>query len=130
MAASLSTLPAGTVVAVSRGLYKHVGLLTEPVVNQERHVISLNPGGPRRQVIEEPISVFARGQSVQVVPMDSALPNWSVLARARSRQHPHYSWVTFNCEHFVRFALGHKLESPQLAIWAIIGLVAAFKTLS
>lgn len=130
MTASLTTLPAGTVVAVSRGLYRHVGLLAEATENQERNVISLNPGSPCRQLIEEPISMFARGKSVQVVPIAPALPSWSILARARSGKHPQYSWAAFNCEHFVRFALGHKLESPQLAMWAIIGLVVGFSSLS
>lgn len=129
MTASLATLPAGTLVSVSRGLYRHVGLLTETTFAQERHVISLNPGALHHQVIEESLSAFARGNPVRVVPMTTTLPSWAILARARSGQHPQYAWAAFNCEHFARFALGHKLESPQLAIWTFAALAIGFATL-
>jgi hypothetical protein len=129
MTASLAHLPAGTLVSVSRGFYRHVGLLTEPTFAQERQVISLNPGAPRHQVIEESLSAFARGNPVRVVPMATTLPGWAILARARSGQHPQYAWAAFNCEHFARFALGHKLESPQLALWMCAVFAIGLSTL-
>lgn len=128
MNATFDDLPVGTLVSVSRGLYRHVGLLTEPIHGWERQVISLNPGPAGQQVIEEPLSVFGRGQAVRAVPMKSALPGWAVLSRARSGQHPAYDWLAFNCEHFARFAAGQPIESPQLRFWSFaaiaIGVVA------
>lgn len=129
MATSLATLAAGTVVSVSRGFYCHVGLLTEPTFAQERQVISLNPGDPHHQVIEESLSAFARGKPVSIVPMATTLPSWAILARARSGQHPQYAWTAFNCEHFARFALGRKLESPQLAACTFAALAIGFAAL-
>lgn len=129
MTASFATLSPGTVVSVSRGLYRHVGLLTEPTFVQERQVISLNPGAPHHQVIEESLSAFARGNPVSIVPMAMTLPSWAILGRARSGQHPQYDWAVFNCEHFARFALGHKLESPQLALWTFAALAIGFAAL-
>lgn len=129
MTASFATLPAGTMVSVSRGLYRHIGLLTEPIFGQERQVISLNPGAPCHQVIEESLTAFARGKVVQVTTMATALPSWAILARARSGQHPQYGWATFNCEHFARFALGIELESPQLALWTFGAFLVGLATL-
>jgi hypothetical protein len=112
-------LPPGTVVSVFRGLYSHIGILTESVYGQERHVISLNPGWPGAQVIEEPLSQFSRGKPVSALPSRTSSPAWVTLSRARSGQHPPYSWVNFNCEHFVNFALGTPIRSPQLVLWGI-----------
>lgn len=123
MNATSDSLPAGTLVSVSRGLYRHVGLLTEPTGGWERQVISLNPGQFGYQVVEEPLSTFARGKPVRAEPTRTALPDWAVLARARSGQHPAYDWLGFNCEHFARFALGQPIESPQLKFWTVATLV-------
>ena len=54
--------PPGTVVSVDRGLYRHFGILTEPQLGRERHVISLNP---EAQLAEEPLSLFCRGQQLE-----------------------------------------------------------------
>jgi hypothetical protein len=37
-----------------------------------------------------------------------------------------YSWITFNCEHFVRHAHDVAVESPQLKRWATLAGVFAF----
>ncbi|XHS79310.1 hypothetical protein ACFJGW_04875 [Burkholderiaceae bacterium UC74_6] len=128
MNANFDALPAGTLVSVSRAPYRHVGLLTEPAYGRERQVISLNPGQPGHQVLEEPLSIFARGKPVRVVQMRSTA-DWAVLARARSGQHPAYDWLAFNCEHFVRFAAGQPIESPQLAIWTLAALALSLVAL-
>lgn len=119
---NLHLLPAGTVVTTSRGLYSHVGILTEPTFGAERRVISLNPGPLGSQVLEEPLSAFARGKPVKALPSKTALQPRAILARARSGQHPTYSWVTFNCEHFVNFALGVPVRSPQIAFWGLAAM--------
>lgn len=118
----LPRLAAGAVVAADRGLYTHVGILTEPLPGMERRVISLNPA---KQVVEEPLTVFARGQPLRIQGALSSMHPSVVLARARSGQHPRYSWTEFNCEHFLCFAFGVPLQSPQLQKWvALVGLAA------
>jgi hypothetical protein len=129
MDTTLNSLPAGTPVSVSRGLYRHVGLLTEPTYGKERQVISLNPGKFGAQVLEESMSSFARNNAIHLVSTRSTLSSWAILARARSGQHPAYDWLTFNCEHFARFALGQPTESPQLRFWTVTTLVLGILSL-
>lgn len=118
--------PAGTVVRTPRGLYSHVGILTPPILGRERTVISLNPGLPGRQVLEETLTAFCRGNGFRLEQAGGEL-NWAiVLQRARSGQHPPYAWLTFNCEHFVRFAHGLLPESPQLKVFATLAAIATF----
>jgi hypothetical protein len=121
----LQPYPPGAVVSVWRGFYHHVALLAEAPPGFERRVISLNPGPPGTQLREETVSEFARGKEVVVRSTPRVLhPHW-VLARARSGQHPPYSWLEFNCDHFVRFAHGVPVESPQLQAWVAVGLLGA-----
>ena len=61
----LPAFAAGTVVRADRGLYTHVGILAELVPGRERNVISLNPA---TQMLEEPLSVFGRGQPLVLEP--------------------------------------------------------------
>jgi hypothetical protein len=118
----LLAIPSGTVVSADRGLYRHVGILTEPMLGLERHVISLDP---EMQLLEEPLSVFGRGQPVLLHPPLSTLQPSVVLARARSGDHPLYAWTEFNCEHFVCFAFGVPLSSPQLQRLAAFAALTA-----
>jgi hypothetical protein len=117
----LPTIAPATVVSVDRGLYRHVGLLTEPLPGIERRVLSLNPGGPAQQLREETLSQFGRAQPVTLLAPWSDSP-WSlVLARARSSWAlPQYSWTHFNCEHFLCYAFGIPLQSPQLRQLALV----------
>lgn len=66
--------------------------------------------------------MFSQGKPVIALHSKATAPPWVILARAQAGQHPVYSWVTFNCEHFVSFALGAPIKSPQIAFW---GLAAA-----
>ena len=118
----LPAFAAGTVVRADRGLYTHVGILAELVPGRERNVISLNPA---TQMLEEPLSVFGRGQPLVLEPPLSSLHPSLVLARARSGTHPLYSWMEFNCEHFLCFAFGVELRSPQLHRFAAAALLLA-----
>lgn len=120
---SLQSYPAGTIISTHRGLYKHVGLLAESQLGLERRVISLNPGPVGQQVKEESLASFTQGKDWVVEPTEAALPASVILGRARSGQHPPYSWIGFNCEHFVRFAHGQATKSPQIRAWA--GVVLA-----
>jgi hypothetical protein len=116
-------LSAGTIVEVQRGLYWHVGILSEPRPWGERTVISMSPGPVGSQVREEPFSVFAPSLVVRVRTVEAGLPGWGVLARARSGRHPSYSWTAFNCEHFVNFAHGLPQKSPQVAAWGALAML-------
>jgi hypothetical protein len=108
----LRLLPLGTVVRVSHGLYDHVGLLSDRVIEGERSVVSFCAavGG----FLEEPFSAFAAGRQVFSDGYFGQLPPDVVMKRARSVRAQVYAWTQFNCEHFVRYAHGVRVESPQL----------------
>lgn len=118
-------LPAGTVVRVRYGFYEHVAMLSEHAIGGERAVVSFSAqaGG----FVEEPFSVFARGQTVVIEGYLGVLPPAVVMQRARMKGGQTYSLSDFNCEHFVRYAHGVPVESPQLRQWAFLGgLVSIF----
>lgn len=73
--------------------------------------------------LEEPLSSFAKGRTVTVDGYLGSLPPAAVMARARLKRGTAYEWSTFNCEHFVRYAHGVKVESPQLQGAVILGLL-------
>lgn len=118
------TRPAGTVVRVSHGLYDHLGLLGEGAIGADRTVLafSAEAGG----FIEQSFTEFAGGRPVTVDGYLGSLHPAVVLQRARSLQGRAYSWLTFNCEHFVHHAHGVEIHSPQLRQWTLLGLVGLF----
>lgn len=118
----LPAAPPGTIVSVDRGLYRHFGILAEPLPGREQRVISLNP---EAQLAEEPLSLFCRGQQLVGHPPLSAASASEVLARARSGNHPAYSWTNFNCEHFICFAFAAPLDSPQVRRFLALAAFAA-----
>jgi hypothetical protein len=103
----------GTVLRINRGLYDHVALLGEHDWPGERQVLSF---GPSLLGLEEvSFSEFAGKRVVRVDGFLGQLTPTEVLARARGiGVQRRYSWLAFNCEHFVRAAHGSPLESPQL----------------
>ncbi len=114
--------PTGTVVRVRHGLYDHLGLLGECMSGADRSVLAFaaQAGG----FIEQPFSEFAGGRQVTVDGYLGNLCPEVVLQRARSMQGRAYSWLAFNCEHFVRYAHGVDIQSPQLRQWALLGSMA------
>lgn len=119
-------LPVGTVVRVRHGFYEHVAMLGEHAIGVERAVVSFSAqaGG----FVEEPFSIFARGHTVVIEGYLGVLPPAVVMQRARMKRGRAYSLSDFNCEHFVRYAHGVPVESPQLRQWAflvsLVGIVA------
>ncbi len=111
--------PAGTVVRVRHGFYDHIAMLGDHAIGGERAVVafSAQAGG----FVEEPFSAFARGQAVVIEGYLGSLPPAVVMQRARMKQGQAYSLSEFNCEHFVRYAHGVPVESPQLRQWAFLG---------
>jgi hypothetical protein len=118
---NLHLLLPGTVLRLNRGLYDHVAILGEYAWTGERQVLSFGPGPVA--FAEIPYSAFARGSVVKVDGYLGQLPPQTVLARARrigvTRR---YSWLAFNCEHFVRAAHGIRIESPQLGRAVVLAL--------
>lgn len=111
-------LSTGTILRVSHGWYDHVGLLGEHPTMGERCVLafSYQAGG----FVEQGYSEFARGRVVTVDGYFGILPPETVMRRARWKQGQPYSWTYFNCEHFVRYAHGAPIESPQLRQWTLV----------
>jgi hypothetical protein len=112
----------GTIVRVSHVLYHHVGLISDRFIGMERAVVAFSAaaGG----LHELPFSAFQQGRDVFDDGYPGQLPPDEVLRRARLKHGQAYSWTEFNCEHFVRYAHGLSIESPQLKGWAVaIGLL-------
>lgn len=109
----------GTVVRVNHGWYEHVGMLGDRLTGGERSVLSFSAqaGG----FIEEPFSEFARGRDVKVDGFPGSLHPMIVMQRARAMEGRRYALMTLNCEHFVRYAHGTVIQSPQLQMWTLLG---------
>jgi hypothetical protein len=121
----LWSLPIGTVLRISCGLYDHVAMIGDRLIDGERSVMSFSAeaGG----FIEQGFSQFSGGRAVQVVGYIGQLPPEIVMQRARMKRGQRYSLVNFNCEHFVRYAHGVLEESPQmntLVMFTLLGALA------
>jgi hypothetical protein len=121
-------LPAGTVVRVRHGFYEHVAMLGEHAIGGERAVVSFSAQADG--FVEEPFSIFARGQTVVIEGYLGVLPPVVVMQRARMKRGQAHSLSDFNCEHFVRHAHGVPVQSPQLRQWAFLGGVVGILALS
>jgi len=112
-------LPTGTVVGIKHGWYDHVALIGDRLINGERSVLafSAQAGG----FVEQTYSAFAGESNVTINGYLGSLPPETVMQRARLKHGQAYSWINFNCEHFVRYAHGVPIESPQLRQWAFLG---------
>lgn len=120
---NLSHLKPGTLLRVNCGLYDHVVLLGEYSVGGERKVLSFGNGSVGFQEI--PFSTFASGRGVYIDGYLGSLPPEMVLRRAREAGQLRYSWLFFNCEHFVRHAHSVPVESPQLQRALLLAGVSA-----
>lgn len=114
----IARLKAGTVIRAVDIPYSHVGLVSNRYLGNERMVISFSADADGFE--EAPFSRFAKGHRVVVEGYLGRLPPILVLRRARLMKGRQYSWVSFNCEHFVRHCHGVKVESPQLQMWTIL----------
>lgn len=114
------TFAAGQVVASWRVFYWHWGIVTDSWEGGEQTVISCS--GLRRMVIEEPMSIFRQGNSVEPRDFPPALPVREVLVRARGKLGQRYDLLNWNCEHFVYDSFGLVKQSPQLQQLAICAI--------
>ncbi len=108
--ADTAHLKPGTVLRIDRGLYSHVALLGQWRDSSSRAVLTLGPGPLEEVAFED----FAAGKPVVVEGYLGSLHPSEVLDRARKLGARTYSWLGFNCEHFVRAAHGLNPISPQL----------------
>lgn len=120
---NLHQLLPSTVLRLNRGLYDHVAILGEYAWGGERQVLSFGPGPV--SLVEMPFSQFANGSVVKVDGYLGQLAPEAVLAHARRLgSERRYSWLGFNCEHFVRAAHGVAPESPQLGRAFLLAMAA------
>jgi hypothetical protein len=78
------------------------------------------------QGAEEPWQTFTGGRKAHLLRnLSTRLLASTVLARARSMLNEKWDIFTWNCQHFVREALGLTVESPQLQIagWGAFALL-------
>lgn len=97
----------GTVLAVDFFPVTHVGIATGRgwVISNSR---------ARGGVYEESLRDFSDGRPIRVLGHLGNLPASRVVERARSKIGERWSLFSNNCEHFVRWAHGVKVASPQL----------------
>ncbi len=116
----MNNLAPGTVVSVNVGPIKHFGIVSDKQWDGMPYIISnsLRAG----QVAEEPANIFANGNTIRKVDDYPGKMNpYEVIARARSQLGKTYKLISWNCEHFIRWVHGQKVESPQLQAAAIVG---------
>jgi hypothetical protein len=111
-------IPGGTILAVRRGLYWHVG-----IADGRGHAISRTRG---MGVIRESLDAFVRGGSLHVVPIDRpSFPPAEIVARAVERLgEVGYDWIDDNCEHFAGECVYGERRSRQVRIAGAIGTIA------
>lgn len=119
-------LVVGTVLRVSHGWYYHVGLMGDRILHGEPSVLAFSADA--KGYVEQPYSAFAFGRLVTIDGYLGSLPPAIVMQRARLKQGQAYSWTDFNCEHFVRYAHGVPIESPQLREWTLIAGIVGLLT--
>lgn len=122
-------LKPGEVIGVRVGPVTHVGIVSDRYAGGMPMVISNSHRAGC--VAEEPFSVFQGSYSLVSVPQTVSLPASLILFRAREKLGTKWNLFTWNCEHFVHWALGLEPKSPQLnqAI-AVAGGLAIFMRLA
>lgn len=118
--------PPGTVVSVlvfTPWPVRHMGIVTDRRIGGLPTVISNSK--KVGQVEEESWKAFAGEGAVRVEGYLGRLHHSVVLARAFSRLGDPWRLSDSNCEHFVRWAHGVELDSPQIRFGATMALLVA-----
>jgi Lecithin retinol acyltransferase len=106
----------GAVVAVHPrkflGLVRHPGIVTGR--DWLGRVCVISNSQRRGGVFEETLQEFAGGDAVVLLGRPDVLAPQEVIGRARSRAGQPWNLFTWNCEHFVNWAHGLPVKSPQL----------------
>lgn len=114
----MMSIPGGTILAVRRGIYWHVG-----IADGRGHAISRTRG---TGVIRESLDAFVRDGSLHVVPIDRpSFPPAEIVERAAARiGEVGYDWIDDNCEHFTSECVYGERRSRQVRIAGAIGTIA------
>ena len=95
------------VVSVSRGLYRHEGILfLDGTV--------LHASKDEGKVVLETLGRFANGREVSIRSVSTKFSPNEVYQRGLARRGDGYRLIDSNCEHLVSDVLGLKDGSPQL----------------
>lgn len=115
-------LEAGTVIAIRYTMYKHFAIVSDRLINGIPNLISLSYRTSKVQ--EEPWDIVVGNRSIEQSFIKGDYSKEVVLSRARSciDKNIKYELLTFNCEHFARYAHGLPIESVQVK-QAIYGAV-------
>jgi len=116
----MNNLIPGTVVSTMVGPIGHFGIASDRQIGGLQCIISCSQA--TGQVSEEPANIFTNGKKIKIHAYPGALSPSVVINRARSKLGTAYNFLSWNCEHFIRWVHGIKVESPQLQISALIGL--------
>lgn len=114
----MNRIPGGTILAVRRGLYWHVG-----ICDGRGHAISRTRG---IGVVREDVAAFARNGTLHEVPINRpSYPPAEIVARAAARLgEVGYDWLDENCEHFVGECVYGERRSRQVRVAGAIGTLA------
>ena len=117
---SVDTLLPGTVVASSRGIYNHVGILSEQRAGSRRVIAASADHG---RVVDQAIEEFAANRRLRVLGFLGSLPPMVVVTRARAMLGTKYDLFRWNCDHLVHYAHGLSPKSPQIRAAFAIGAI-------
>lgn len=111
----------GSVVSTPFFLGRHVGIVTDRLKDGSPTVISNS--GALGGIVEQSLDEFKGKNPVRIDGYPGKMTASTVLSRARSKIGTPYSLLTWNCEHFVRYAHGLQQQSPQLALAVVAALI-------
>lgn len=74
----------------------------------------------RGGVCVETLADFAAGRDVIIAELLDQQLHAAILRRVRERLGSKYDLVSWNCDHFVEWALGREVKSKQLRDWSAI----------
>ncbi len=113
----------GRIVAIKIGPVEHFAVTSLQPPYNEPALISLSRR--RGAVTEEPWNeVIGTRPWRYATELEGSLAPHQILARARSKVGAHgYSLLERNCEHFVRWAAGLKVESKQVNTAYFVGIL-------
>lgn len=119
-------LSPGTVVSTpAYGIFKHKGVVSDRASSDGRLMI-ISCSGRAGEVREETEEEFSQGNEIVSEGYLGNLHVQEVLYRARRCIGKKYSLLSWNCEHFVRYAHGLEPSSPQLATTFVLASLGVF----
>lgn len=113
---SLNELTPGKVIAIRYTLYKHFAIVSDCFDNNNGMPKLISLSYRSSAVQEESWHDVVRGKPIEETNIKGNYTQDVILARARSciDRSIKYNLLTFNCEHFARYAHGLPVESIQV----------------